>query len=66
MAQKQREWIDEKTAAALVGTKPYTFRRNVKSGRLEITFTTINKRKYHYDKLEIEKLFENQSQKRSA
>lgn len=49
-------WIDEQTAAELIGFKPYTLRRYVKSGRLKVIYTHVNMRRYKYNRLDIEKM----------
>lgn len=49
-------WIIEKEAAAKVNRKPKYFRNLVKSGKLDIAWTTINGRSYHYNEKDIDRL----------
>lgn len=48
-------WLNEAEAAKLMNYKPETLRKLAKSGKLDIPYTTVRNRKYHYDKLSIEK-----------
>ena len=54
---KQRPiWISETEAAEMMGYKPETFRKYVKSGKLDIAFFTLNGRKIKYNKVDIDKV----------
>lgn len=55
---KQRDWIDEKEAAKLMGYKPETLRKYVKKGRLRITYSAFRQRNYQYDRNDIQKFFD--------
>lgn len=48
-------WIPEEQAAEKLGYKPYTLRRYVKSGKLDISYTSLRGRKFQYDEKSIEK-----------
>jgi hypothetical protein len=49
-------WVPEDIAAAMMNYQPYTFRRLVKSGKLDIAYSAPTGRKYQYNKLDIEKV----------
>lgn len=49
-------WIPEVAAAQKIGYQPKTLRRYAKSGRLDISFTHINGRRFQYNEKDIEKL----------
>lgn len=49
------KWIKENEAADLLGYAPETLRRYCKSGKLSISFTHINGRKFQYAEKDIEK-----------
>jgi predicted site-specific integrase-resolvase len=48
-------WIKEQEAAEMLGYKPETLRKLVKSGKLNIAFTCLNNRKFLYCKNNIER-----------
>ena len=50
-----KQWIDEATAAKKLNYQPRTLRRLVKSGTLDISFTSLRGRNYFYDEVSIEK-----------
>lgn len=49
-------WISESEAAQLMGYHPRYLREIVKNGKLEIAYTAPTGRKYHYNKVDIEKV----------
>lgn len=56
MSSKKYDFIPEPEAAKMIGYKPSTLRRYVRSGKLDIVFTHINQRRFQYDRLGIQKL----------
>ena len=55
-------WINEKEAAEKLGYKPDTLRRYVKSGKLDISFTTVRGKKFQYDEKGIDKVLNTNAQ----
>ena len=53
---RKADWIKEKEAADLLGYKPETLRKKVKSGQLAIAYSTITGRNFFYNRLDIDKL----------
>lgn len=53
---KKVNWIKEEEAADRLGLQPRTLRLNVKSGRLDISYTNLNGRNYFYSEQSIENL----------
>lgn len=53
---RQPIWIKEDEAAKMMDYAPASLRRRVKDGRLAIAYTSINNRKYKYDKTDIQNL----------
>jgi hypothetical protein len=49
-------WIPEDVAAAMLNYQPYTLRRLAKSGKLDIAYSAPTGRKFHYNKLDIERV----------
>jgi hypothetical protein len=56
-------WLDEKTAAAMLGKKPETLRRRAKAAKWPITYTSVSQRAYQYSKADLEKFLLNNSNK---
>lgn len=53
---KKNTWLKENEAAERLGCEPETLRKNCKSGRLSISFTHVNGRKFQYSEQDIEKV----------
>lgn len=53
---KKPQWITEERAAGKLGYTTETLRRYCKSGKLPISFTHTNGRKFKYDEKDIEQL----------
>lgn len=53
---KQINWIKEEEAARRLGYKPRTLRIYAKAGIVDISYTAIRGRNYHYDEKGIEKI----------
>jgi predicted site-specific integrase-resolvase len=53
---KKLNWLPEKEAAEKLNYQPRTLRRLVKSGTLNISFTSLRGRNYFYDEVSIEKV----------
>lgn len=49
------EWISEQQASDILGYKPRTLRQYVKGAKLDISYTSINGRRYKYSKSDIQK-----------
>jgi len=59
--QPRHTWLDEKTAAALIGKAPITLRRQAKVKKLPINWTNVNGRDFQYSKEDIDKMLMNNS-----
>lgn len=56
MNKNRQTWISEDEAARMLGYKPRVLRLYAKTGKLDISYTTMFGRKYQYDKGSIEKV----------
>lgn len=52
---KSNKWLIEREAAERLGYKPEVLRRYCKTGKLFISFTHLNGRKFRYSEQDIEK-----------
>jgi predicted site-specific integrase-resolvase len=51
---KKPNWISEQDAADRMGYKPMVLRRYCQEGRLQITYTRVNRKKIEYNLNDIE------------
>lgn len=54
----KHQWIPEDEAAKKLDYKPRTLRKLVKSGTLDISYTTLRGRNYRYDERSIDRLLD--------
>lgn len=54
-------WIDEGTAAKMIGRSARTLRRMVKAGDLPIDYRNTNGRAYQYNRRDLKKYLDNTS-----
>jgi predicted site-specific integrase-resolvase len=53
---KSNKWIEEQQAAQRLGYQPETLRRYCKGGKLSVSFTHVNNRKFKYSEQDIERV----------